>query len=49
MAPTLAALCAGSQVAFIVSRQDLQAPPLDVPSPELPAKYRALRLYRCER
>jgi hypothetical protein len=47
--PTLATVCARSDVRYIVTSYDLQAPPLDLAPAGVPEDFRDLRLYRCDR
>jgi len=46
--PTLANVCATSDVRFIATRYDMKAMPVAVAPKEIPARYQMLRLYRCE-
>jgi hypothetical protein len=47
--PTLAALCARSDLKFLVTSYDLQARALAEAPAGAPKDFQALRLYRCDR
>lgn len=47
--PTLASMCANSDVRYIVTSLDLAAPALAAAPPGVPAYYRAQKLYGCAR
>jgi len=47
--PTLASLCATTEVQFVVSRNDLQATPVDEIPPSFHRPYGGLKLYQCQR